>query len=144
MQRWSEVCTAQHRLIPHSRHRECRAEMHNSGLNPVPSKRAVVHLPARIRAEDDKRAFGALLGPDGDERARGHTFTAPASISIDTVAFRAKGVILAKSGRMSSSPPTVRGFLYPSVNCGQREATARSPERAESRSSNGPFLGGTG
>jgi hypothetical protein len=65
-------------------------------------KRAVVDLSARIGAEDDERAFGALLGPDGDERARCHPFTALASISVDRIASRAKGVILARSGRMSA------------------------------------------
>ena len=41
--------------------------MRDGDLNPVLCKRAVADLPAPVGAEDDERAFGALLGPDSDE-----------------------------------------------------------------------------
>jgi len=41
--------------------------MHDGGFNPILCKRAVMNLPARVGAEDDERAFGALLDGDGGE-----------------------------------------------------------------------------
>ena len=80
--------------------------MHDGGLNPVLGKRAVMDLPARIGAEDDERAFGALLGPDGDERARvsRHVIRQrpdlPLDLSVDRIASRREAA--------SSSPTTCR------------------------------------
>ena len=48
-------------LAAHRCHGERRAEMHDGGLDAIGRERAVMDLPAPVGAEDDERAFGALL-----------------------------------------------------------------------------------